>query len=161
MPPYQGGGDMVKTVSFDKTVYADLPYKFEAGTANYIGAIGLAVAIDFVNSIGLQNIGDAEKRLLHYATERLQHIGGVRIFGNAADKAPLISLIINDLHHLDVGQILDRQGIAVRTGTLCAEPLMRHYGLTGMLRASLAFCNTSDDVDALATGIELAVKMLK
>jgi hypothetical protein len=158
---WKGGGDMVKTVSFDKTTYADLPYKFEAGTANYIGAIGLAVAIDFVNSIGLSNINDAEKRLLHYATERLQQIDGVRIIGNAANKAPLISLIINDLHHLDVGQILDHQGIAVRTGTLCAEPVMRRYGLTGMLRASFAFCNTNEDVSALAAGIELAVKMLK
>ena len=161
MPPYQGGGDMIKRVSFARFTCADLPYKFEAGTINYIGVIGLGAAVDFVQGIGFEKINAAEQSLLRYAMERLQTLDGIRIFGTGVSKAPVISFVLDNVHHLDAGQILDRQGIAVRTGTLCAEPVMQHFGVSGMLRASMAFYNTSDEIDALLNGLHLAQKMLR
>jgi len=159
MPPYQGGGDMVKTVSFAKTTYADLPYKFEAGTANYIGAIGLGAAIEFVNTLNIKELEETEQALLQRATQELQSIEGLKIYGNAAHKSSLISFSINGIHHFDVAQILDKLGIAVRSGTFCAEPAMRHYGLTGMVRASFAFYNTMSEVNMLVEGLK-KVKMM-
>ncbi|GHT10377.1 cysteine desulfurase [Bacteroidia bacterium] len=161
MPPYQGGGDMVKTVSFAQTTYADLPYKFEAGTANYVSAIGLGAAIEFLQTLGWDYIGEREQQLLRYATQQLQGIEGLQLFGTAAHKVGILSFLLHHLHPLDVGQILDQQGIAVRTGTLCAEPVMQHFGIAGMLRASLAFYNTEHEVDALVKGLLLAKKMLR
>ncbi|MDR3366285.1 MAG: SufS family cysteine desulfurase, partial [Prevotellaceae bacterium] len=150
MPPYQGGGDMIKTVTFAKTTYADLPYKFEAGTANYIGAIGLGAAIAFLEALNADALQAHEQQLLRYATQRLQDVGGVTIYGNAPQKGSIVSFTLSGIHHLDVAQILDKLGIAVRSGTLCAEPVMQHYGVTGMARASFAFYNTLGEVDALA-----------
>jgi cysteine desulfurase/selenocysteine lyase len=161
MPPCQGGGDMVKTVSFAKTTYADLPYKFEAGTSNYIGAIGLAAAIDFLQNIGFDDIVQTEHNLLRYALEQLRDVDGMQYFGTSENKSPVISFVLKNTHHLDVGQLLDEQGIAVRTGTLCAEPVMQHFGVTGMLRASMAFYNTTAEIDALVKGLKLAKKMLQ
>ena len=154
MPPYQGGGDMIKTVTFAKTTYADLPYKFEAGTANYVGAIGLGAAIAFLETLDAAALQAHEQRLLRYATERLQRIGGITIYGSAPQKRSIVSFTLSGVHHLDVAQILDKLGVAVRSGTLCAEPVMHHYGLTGMARASFAFYNTLSEVDALAEGLE-------
>lgn len=154
MPPYQGGGDMIKTVTFDKTTYADLPYKFEAGTANYIGAIGLGAAIAFLEALDAAELLAHEQRLLRYATERLQSIRGITIYGVAPQKSSIVSFTLDGIHHLDVAQILDKLGVAVRSGTLCAEPVMQHYGLTGMARASFAFYNTLSEIDALADGLE-------
>ncbi len=159
MPPYQGGGDMVKTVSFAKTTYADLPYKFEAGTANYIGAIGLGVAIDFLKSLNASDLHQQEQALLRHATGQLQAVEGLKIYGSAARKSSLVSFTLDGAHHLDIAQILDKLGIAVRTGTLCAEPAMQHYGLTGMVRASFAFYNTLEEVDKLVEGVK-RVKMM-
>ncbi|MGL5959926.1 MAG: aminotransferase class V-fold PLP-dependent enzyme [Bacteroidales bacterium] len=154
MPPYQGGGDMVKMVNFSKTTYADLPYKFEAGTANYIGAIGLGTAIDFIESLVHNELRDKENELLRYANEQLSSIKGLRIYGTAASKSPIVSFNLDGIHHLDVGQILDKMGIAVRTGTLCAEPIMQRFKTTGMVRASFAFYNTLQEIDALKMGLE-------
>jgi cysteine desulfurase/selenocysteine lyase len=154
MPPYQGGGDMVKNVSFAKTTYADLPYKFEAGTANYIGAIGLGAAIDFINSLDKSLLHQQEQALLHNATAQLQAVDGVTIYGKAASKASLISFSMKGIHHLDIAQILDKLGIAVRSGTLCAEPVVQHYGLTGMVRASFAFYNTIEEINVLVEGLK-------
>ncbi|MDR1342273.1 MAG: SufS family cysteine desulfurase [Prevotellaceae bacterium] len=160
MPPYQGGGDMVKSVTFAKTAYADLPYKFEAGTANYIGAIGLGAAIEFSKSLNANDARLHEEKLLRCATERLQSIGGLAIYGSAPQKSGIVSFAFKNIHHLDVAQVLDKQGIAVRSGTLCAEPVMQRYGLTGMVRASFACYNTVDEVRALAEGLERAKSIL-
>ncbi|MBI2270340.1 MAG: cysteine desulfurase [Bacteroidetes bacterium] len=161
MPPYQGGGGTIKTVTFAKTTYADLPLKFEAGTPHIEGGVGLAVAINYIDNIGLDNIAAYEHGLLEYATERLMHISGLRIIGNAKSKASVISFVIDGLHPLDIGTILDKQGIAVRTGHHCTQPLMEHYGIPGTIRASFAFYNTKEEIDKLAEGIEKAIKMLK
>lgn len=160
MPPYQGGGDMIKTVTFAKTTYADLPYKFEAGTANYIGAIGLGAAIAFLETLDAAQLQAHEQQLLRYATERLRDVGGVTIYGSTPRKGSIVSFTLSGVHHLDVAQILDKLGIAVRSGTLCAEPVMRHYGVTGMARASFAFYNTLGEVDALAEGLMKVKKMM-
>jgi cysteine desulfurase/selenocysteine lyase len=154
MPPYQGGGDMVKTVSFAKTTFADLPYKFEAGTANYIGAIGLGAAIDFFNSLNTRELGNIEQALLQHVTQELQSIEGLKIYGNAPRKSSIVAFTIKGIHHFDVAQILDKLGIAVRTGTFCAEPIMQRYGLTGMARASFAFYNTLQEADMLVEGLK-------
>jgi len=154
MPPYQGGGDMVKTVSLARTTFADLPYKFEAGTANYVGAIGLGAAVELITSLSADALYAQEQALLQRATQELQAIGGLRIYGNAPRKASLVSFTLEGIHHLDVAQILDKLGIAVRSGTLCAEPVMQHYGLTGMVRASFAFYNTLEEVEALVEGLK-------
>lgn len=161
MPPYMGGGDMVDKVTFAKTTYAPLPLKFEAGTSNFIGAVGLAEAIDYVDSIGMATIDEYEQQLLRVATERLERIEGLRIYGKAQKKCPLVSFTVEGTHPYDVGMILDKLGVAIRTGHHCAEPVMTHYGVTGMCRASIGMYNTIDEVEALAKGVERAVMMLR
>ena len=159
MPPYQGGGDMVDKVTFEKTTYNQLPFKFEAGTMNYAGAIGLARALDYVTSIGRIDIENREKELLNYATKRLSVIKGLKIYGTSAKKIPTISFLLNGIHQYDTGTILDKLGIAVRTGTHCAQPVMARYGIEGTVRASLCFYNTLEEIDILAEGIEKVKKM--
>lgn len=153
MPPYQGGGDMVDRVSLEKTTYLDPPFKFEAGTANYVGAISLGAAIDYLNAIGMDKIREYEIELHRYATEKLSSIDGVVIYGQAKERSAVISFLINNIHHYDIGMILDKLGIAVRTGTHCAQPVMDCLGITGTVRASLAFYNTREEVDKLAEGV--------
>ena len=161
MPPFMGGGDMVYKVTFAKTTYAPLPLKFEAGTSNFIGAVGLAEAIDYVDSIGMAAIERHEQELLSLATERLLAIDGLRIYGRSATKCPIVSFTIDGTHPYDVGMILDKLGIAIRTGHHCAEPVMTHFGVPGMCRASIGMYNTHDEVDALVRGVERAVAMLR
>jgi len=161
MPPYKVGGGIIKTVTFKKTTYADLPLKFEAGTPNIAGGIGLAAAIEYVNEIGLENIGGYEHELLEYATLKLLAIEGLRIIGTAKEKASVISFVIEEIHPLDIGTLLDKQGIAVRTGHHCTQPLMEYFGLPGTIRASLAIYNTKEEIDVLVNGIQKAIKMLK
>ncbi|MDR2125268.1 MAG: cysteine desulfurase [Prevotellaceae bacterium] len=161
MPPYQGGGDMIATVTFEKTTYAPLPLKFEAGTLNFTDVIALGAAIDYINKTGLQNIAEYEHQLLDYATRKLLAIEGLKIYGEAAEKVALVSFLLNNIHHLDTGMILDKKGIAVRTGALCAEPLLAHFGKTGMVRASFAFYNTFDEIDALCENLEKISLMFK
>ena len=161
MPPFMGGGDMVDKVTFAKTTYAPLPLKYEAGTSNFIGAVALGTAIDYVESIGMAAIEEHEQMLLKAATERLEQIEGLRIYGKAAHKCPLVSFTVEGTHPYDVGMILDKLGIAIRTGHHCAEPVMTHFGVTGMCRASIGMYNTLEEVDALAKGIERAVMMLR
>ena len=154
MPPYQGGGEMIKKVSFEKTTYNELPYKFEAGTPDYIGSIALAIALDYVQGIGMDAIAGYENELCKYAIDRLNDIPGMRIIGNASDRSAVISFLVGDIHPSDMGTLLDRLGIAVRTGHHCAEPLMDRYGIPGTVRASFSFYNTKAEVDALVAGIE-------
>lgn len=161
MPPFMGGGDMVDKVTFAKTTYAPLPLKYEAGTANFIGAVGLAAAIDYVESIGMEHIERHEQELLRYATEELKKIEGLCIYGEAERRCPLISFTIDGTHPYDVGMILDKLGVAIRTGHHCAEPVMTHFGVTGMCRASIGMYNTKEEVDILVRGVERAVMMLK
>lgn len=161
MPPYQVGGGTIKTVSFEKTEYADLPLKFEAGTPHIEGGVGLAAAIDYINAIGLKNIEAYEHELLVYATEALLKIEGVKIIGTAKEKASVISFIVAGLHPFDIGTILDQLGIAVRTGHHCTQPLMKFYGIQGTVRASLAFYNTKEEIDIFIEGLKRAIKMLK
>ena len=161
MPPFMGGGDMVDKVTFAKTTYAPLPLKYEAGTSNFIGAVALGTAIDYVDSIGMAAIEEHEQMLLRAATERLEQIEGLRIYGKAAHKCPLVSFTVEGTHPYDVGMILDKLGIAIRTGHHCAEPVMTHYGVTGMCRASIGMYNTMEEVEALAKGVERAVMMLR
>ncbi len=161
MPPYQVGGGTIKTVTFDKTEYADLPLKFEAGTPHIEGGIGLATAIDYINEIGLDTIAKYEHELLVYATEAIQKIEGVKIIGTAKNKASVISFIVDGLHPFDIGTILDQLGIAVRTGHHCTQPLMQHFGIKGTIRASFAFYNTKQEIDEFIKGLERAIKMLK
>jgi cysteine desulfurase/selenocysteine lyase len=159
LPPFQGGGDMVDKVTFEKTTYNELPFKFEAGTMNYTGAIGLAKALEYVTGIGRENIAFREKELLSYATERLSSIKGLKIYGNSAMKIPTISFLLKDIHYSDAGMILDKMGIAVRTGTHCAQPVMARYGIDGTVRASLCFYNTNEEIDILSGGIEKVKSM--
>jgi cysteine desulfurase/selenocysteine lyase len=154
MPPFQGGGDMVDKVSFEKTTYNELPFKFEAGTMNYPAAVGLASALDYVLGIGRENIAGREQELLSYANERLTAIKDLIIFGDSEKKISTISFHIKNVHQYDTGMILDKMGIAVRTGTHCAQPVMERYGIDGTVRASLCFYNTTEEIDALAEGIE-------
>jgi cysteine desulfurase / selenocysteine lyase len=160
MPPYQGGGDMIKTVTFEKTEYNDLPHKFEAGTPNIVGGIGLGAAIEYVNSIGLENIAQQENDLLHYATEQLKMIDGIRFIGEADKKTSVISFLVDGAHPFDVGTILDQLGIAVRTGHHCTQPLMDFYQIPGTVRASFSFYNTKEEVDTLVEGLKKAMQML-
>jgi len=153
MPPYQGGGDMIATVTFEKTTYNTLPYKFEAGTPNIAGTIGLGAAVDYVNQIGLDNIANYEHELLTYGTEALSAIPGLRLIGTAKEKASVFSFVLEGIHPHDVGTILDREGIAIRTGHHCTMPLMNRLGIPATSRASLAFYNTKDEIDALVAGI--------
>jgi cysteine desulfurase/selenocysteine lyase len=159
MPPYQGGGDMVEAVTFEKTTYNELPYKFEAGTVNYAGAIGMGVALDYVNSVGRENIEKREKELLACAMDRLSGIDGLRIFGRSDKKIPIISFLLKDIHQYDTGMILDKMGIAVRTGTHCAQPVMKRFGVDGTVRASLCFYNTFEEIEQLGMGIEKVKSM--
>lgn len=161
MPPFMGGGDMVDKVTFAKTTYAPLPLKYEAGTSNFIGAVALGTAIEYVESIGMAAIEEHEQMLLRAATERLEQIEGLRIYGKAEHKCPLVSFTVEGTHPYDVGMILDKLGIAIRTGHHCAEPVMTHFGVTGMCRASIGMYNTMEEVEALAKGIERAVMMLR
>ena len=154
LPPYQGGGDMVDRVTFEKTTYNLLPFRFEAGTMNYAGAIGLGRALDYVAGLGRDEILMREKTLLAYATDRLSSVKGLRIYGQAAEKICTLSFLLENIHQYDTGMILDKLGIAVRTGTHCAQPVMDHYGIQGTVRASLCFYNTLEEIDALGTGIE-------
>ena len=154
MPPYQGGGDMIRSVTFEKTLYNDLPYKFEAGTPNIGGAIGLGVAIDYVTNLGIENIAAHEHDLLLYATEALSAIPEIRLIGTAAQKAAVISFLIEGIHPHDIGTILDREGIAIRTGHHCAQPVMQCFKIPATARASFALYNTRAEVDALVNGIQ-------
>jgi cysteine desulfurase/selenocysteine lyase len=154
MPPYQGGGDMIKTVTFEKTTYADLPYKFEAGTPNIAGGIGLGAAFDYLNRLGLDQIAAYEHELLLYGTEALSQIPGLRIIGTAREKAAVLSFVIEGIHPHDIGTVLDRQGIAVRTGHHCAQPVMDWFHVPATTRASLAFYNTMAEIDALTAGLK-------
>jgi cysteine desulfurase/selenocysteine lyase len=159
MPPYQGGGEMIASVSFEKTTYNTLPYKFEAGTPDFIGSTVLAEAIHYIESLGWEAIAAHEEAVLHYATERLSAIDGLHIFGSSVRKSGVISFLVDPIHHYDMGMLLDRMGIAVRTGHHCAEPLMRTLGVEGTVRASFALYNTKEEADALANGIERIKKM--
>ena len=154
MPPYQGGGEMIKRVTFEGTTYNELPYKFEAGTPDYIGSIALAKAIDYVQAIGMDRIAGYESELCGYALDRLSTIPGMRIIGNAPQRSAVVSFLVGDIHPSDMGTLLDRLGIAVRTGHHCAEPLMDRMGIPGTVRASFSFYNTKTEIDALVAGIE-------
>jgi cysteine desulfurase/selenocysteine lyase len=153
MPPYQGGGDMIRTVTFEKTTYNDLPYKFEAGTPDIAGGIGLGAAVDYVTRLGIDKIAAYEHELLLYATDALERIPGLRIVGTAREKAAVLSFVMHGIHPHDIGTVLDHQGIAVRTGHHCAQPVMDRYHIPATTRASLAFYNTPAEIDALVTGL--------
>lgn len=159
LPPYQGGGEMIQNVSFEKTTFNELPFKFEAGTPDYIGTTALAKALDYVSAVGMENIAAYEHELTQYAMQRLKEIDGMRIFGEAENKSGVISFLVGNIHHLDMGTLLDRLGIAVRTGHHCAQPLMIRLGIEGTVRASLGMYNTKEEIDALAAGIERVSKM--
>ena len=161
MPPFFGGGDMVDRVSFEGTTFAPLPLKFEAGTSNYIGAIGMAEAVRYLASIDAGAAAEHENALREYAESLLSEIDGLRIYGTQEDKGPIVSFNVEGVHNYDMGMILDKLGIAVRTGMHCAEPVMRHYGVGGMCRASFALYNTRSEVEALAAGVKRAVRMLR
>ncbi len=159
LPPYQGGGEMIKTVHFEHTEFEDAPLKFEAGTPDYVGSHSLATALDYVENIGLDNIAAHEHELLEYATKRLEAIPGMRIFGKASHKSAVLSFVIGNIHPLDLGTLLDRLGIAIRTGHHCAQPLVESMGVQSVARASFALYNTIEEVDAFADGIERVRKM--
>ncbi len=159
MPPYQGGGEMISSVSFEKTLFERLPYKFEAGTPNYVGSHALAVALDYVKAIGMDKIEAYERDLTRYAASRLSQIEGLRLFGTAPQKDSVVSFLVRDIHHLDMGTLLDRLGIAVRTGHHCAQPVMERMGIEGTVRASFSFYNTREEIDSLCDGIEQVSKM--
>ena len=160
MPPFQGGGDMIKVVSFSGTEFNELPYKFEAGTPNIVGAIGLAAGLDYISAIGIANIAEYEKELLDYATEKMLDIDGLRIIGTAEHKASILSFEIDGVHASDLGTLLDHQGVAIRVGHHCAMPVMEFFGVSATTRASLAFYNNKADIDALVAAIKKAVAML-
>lgn len=159
MPPWQGGGEMIKEVRFEKTTYNELPFKFEAGTPDFIGIVGLGEAIKYVQSIGLKDMAAYEHSLLSYAMDEMYKIPGMKIFGEAKEKSSVISFAVGNIHQADMGTLLDKMGIAVRTGQLCAEPTMQHFGVTGMTRASLAMYNTQEEVDLLCVGLHKVSKM--
>ena len=160
MPPYQGGGDMIKSVSFEKTTYNDLPHRFEAGTPNINGVIGMGRALEYVQSLGYDNIAAHEQTLLRYATTALASIKSLRLIGTAREKAAVISFVLEGIHPHDVGTILDRQGIAVRTGHHCTQPVMAHFDIPATSRASFAFYNTTAEIDALVEGIHGVIKLM-
>ena len=159
MPPYQGGGDMIKSVTFEKTLYNDLPYKFEAGTPNIAGSIGLGAAIDYVNSVGMDRIAAYEHELLEYGTGCLSSLDGIRIMGTAREKSGILSFVMDGVHPHDIGTILDAEGIAIRTGHHCAQPVMERFGVAATARASLAFYNTKEEIDALVKGIDRVIEV--
>ena len=160
MKPYQGGGEMISTVTFEKTTYNELPFKFEAGTPAVGDAIGLRTAVEYMQQIGLQNIAKHEEELLHYATEQLLQIDGLRIYGHAPHKAAVISFLVGNIHPYDMGVLLDHQGVAVRTGHHCTQPIMDRYGIPGTVRASFALYNTKEEVDTLVAAVKRATQML-
>ncbi len=161
MPPFMGGGDMVDKVTFARTTYAPLPLKYEAGTSNFIGAVGLGAAVEYLQRVGVAAIEEHEQMLLQYMTSRLLEVEGLKIYGTAQRKCPLVCFTIEGTHPYDVGMILDKLGVAIRTGHHCAEPVMTHYGVMGMCRASIGMYNTREEVDALVEGLKRAVMMLK
>ena len=160
LPPYQGGGEMIDQVSFEKTTYAGLPHKFEAGTPNICGGIAFGVALDYMNGIGFDTIAAYEKELLDYATAELKQIDGLKIYGEAAEKTAVISFNVNDIHPYDIGSIVDKLGVAVRTGHHCAQPIMDFYNIPGTVRASFAFYNTKEEIDIMVNAVKRAVMML-
>ena len=151
---------MVDNVTFEKTTYNVLPYKYEAGTTNYVGAIGLKTALDYISSIGIDKIARYEKSLLNYATEKLTSIDGLEIYGTAENKISIISFLLDNIHHYDAGLVLDKLGIAVRTGTHCNQPVMDYYGVSGTLRASMVFYNSKNDIDLFLAAVKKAKEML-
>lgn len=159
MPPYQGGGEMIESVSFEKTTFEKLPFKFEAGTPDYVATHGLATALNYVTELGLDNVFAHEQELTRYSMEQMKEIPGMRLFGTSQHKDAVISFLVGDIHHLDMGTLLDRLGIAVRTGHHCAEPLMHRLGISGTVRASFALYNTKEEVDALIAGIKRVSQM--
>ena len=161
MPPWQGGGEMIKEVRFEKTTYNELPFKFEAGTPDFIGVIGLGEALEYVNRIGLDGIARYEHELLGYAMEQIRRIAGIILYGEAAEKSSVISFGIEGIHPFDLGTLLDKMGIAVRTGQLCAEPVMQHYGVTAMARASIAMYNTREEIDVFCAGLKKIEQIFK
>ena len=161
LPPYQGGGEMIATVTFEKTTYADLPHKFEAGTPNIAGGIAFGAALDYMNSIGFKEIAAYEEELLNYATTALKQIPGVKIYGEASEKTAVISFNVKGIHPYDIGSILDQMGIAVRTGHHCAQPIMDFYQIPGTVRASFSFYNTKDEIDRMVEGLKKAISMLQ
>ena len=160
LPPYQGGGEMIAEVTFEKTTYADLPHKFEAGTPNICGGIAFGAAIDYMNSVGFDNIASYENELLEYATKKLLEIEGLKIYGTSKQKTSVISFNLKDIHPYDVGTILDKLGIAVRTGHHCAQPIMDYFKIPGTVRASFSFYNTKEEIDTLVAGVKKAKMML-
>ena len=160
MPPYRGGGEMIKEVTFDKTTYADLPYKFEAGTPNIADVVAFKFALDYIQEIGKSNIAAYENELLKYATEKLEQIDGLKIIGKAKEKVSVVSFTLENIHPQDIGIILDQQGIAVRTGHHCTQPLMQRFGIPGTARASFSVYNTFEEIDALVAGIQKVKKLL-
>lgn len=161
LPPYQGGGEMVDQVSFDKTTFNELPYKFEAGTPNISGAIGLASALDYISEAGRHDIFHYQEELLHYATEKLKTIDGLRIYGQSEHKASIVSFTVDGAHHSDIGMMLDKMGVAVRVGFHCAQPLMQRYGISGTVRASFVFYNTFEEIDIFFESLVKTLKRLK
>lgn len=161
MPPYQGGGEMIARVSFEQTTFNELPYKFEAGTPDYVGSVAFATALDWIDGIGFEAMQAHEDDLLHYATERMQAIEGLRIYGTAPHKTPVISFLVGNIHHYDMGMLLDKLGIAVRTGHHCAQPLMQALGIEGTVRASFAIYNTREEVDNFVSALNRVADMLR
>lgn len=159
IPPFMGGGDMIKTVTFEKTIYSDLPFKFEAGTANFVGAIGLAEALNYITSVGLDEIVKHEADLLQYGTNKLKEIENLTIYGNSDNKASAISFLLKNIHHSDVGMILDKLGVAVRTGNHCTQPIMDRFNITGTIRASFAMYNTKKEIDILYDSLVKIIEM--
>ncbi|MBN2212688.1 MAG: cysteine desulfurase [Bacteroidales bacterium] len=161
LPPFQGGGEMIDIVTFEKTTYNQPPLKFEAGTTNFIGAIGLGAAIDYISSLGLDGIGKHEHELLEYATGKISELGEIKIYGTSKKKSAVISFLIGNIHQLDAGMIMDKMGVAVRTGTHCAQPLMRRFGIEGNIRASFGLYNTREEIDVLCTAIQKVKEMFR
>ncbi len=160
LPPWRGGGEMIKEVTFEHTTYNELPFKYEAGTPDIEGAIALATAIDYMNALGMKNIAAHEKHLEQRATKALKEIDGIKFYGTAPDKAAVISFLIGGIHHYDLGTLLDQMGVAVRTGHHCCQPLMARFGITGTVRASFAAYNTEQEVDDLVAAVKKAAMML-
>ncbi len=160
MPPWQGGGDMVDRVTFDKTTYNQLPFKFEAGTTNFVGAIGLAEALDYIETLGMEDIIRQETELTAYANKRIREVEGISLYGNTRDKISILSFLIDNVHQYDAGMILDKMGVAVRTGSHCAQPLMNRFDIDGTIRASMCFYNTTEEVDILIEGIKKVKTMM-
>lgn len=159
LPPYQGGGEMIESVSFERTVFERLPFKFEAGTPDYVATHGLAIALNYVSALGMDNIAAHERELTAYCMEQMQTIPGIRLFGTTPDKDAVVSFLVGDIHHLDMGTLLDRLGIAVRTGHHCAQPVMDRLGVQGVVRASFALYNTKEEIDALVSGVKRVATM--